>query len=104
MNTRELNRAEKYGHPAERPIHSSNLSPSLFEHLVTSYFNYGFKAGSVKGLKQAGDWPEKRKWSFRELKQFNESIDWEPWRQTLSQEFTQMMITEDAEAGGHSSG
>ena len=53
---------------------------------MTSYFNYGFEKGCVRGLKNSGDWPEKRKGSFRELKQFNESIEWEPWRQTLSQE------------------
>lgn len=102
MNSRELDKAEKYGHPSERPIFSSNLNPTIFQKVVTSYFNYGFEKGCVRGLKNPGDWPEKRKWSFRELKQFNESIEWEPWRQTLSQEFIQMM--KGAEAGGHSSG
>ena len=67
----KLSKAQRYGHPTERPIFASGLSPEQFEKLVVSYLRHG-----LKGLH-----PKAGGWTWEELHAVNGGIDWESWRQ-----------------------
>jgi len=63
-----LSKAEKYGHPFERPIHKSAIPPSVFTLAVTSYFRFALSKTNK---------PEKRKtWNWKDIQNFNDKIDW----------------------------
>jgi hypothetical protein len=66
----KLCKAERYGHPSERPIFASGLPPDSFEQLVASYFEHGLR----------GVAPKVGGWTWDELHAVNESIDWQPWK------------------------
>ncbi len=73
----KLSKAERYGHPTERPIFASGLAPDCFEQLVVSYFEHG-----LQGLP-----PKVGGWTWEELHAVNEGVDWQPWRLAQLQAF-----------------
>eukprot|EP01041_Mallomonas_annulata_P010657 gene10657-22246_t len=63
-----LNKAERYGHPYERPIYSSLITPDEMMSIVVAYFNFAYrKEGSVI--------VPKRDWEWTELHEFNRNLD-----------------------------
>ena len=47
-SVRHLSKAERYGHPHERPIHSSKITPHQFEEVCSSYFFHGLNGAKAK--------------------------------------------------------
>ena len=65
----KLSKAQRYGHPADRPHFRSGLPPAAFEAAVTSCLRHGL----------AGTQPTAGGWSWEELQQLNAGIDWAAW-------------------------
>lgn len=65
----KLGKTQRYGHPTARPIYASGMSPAQFEALVVSFFEHGL----------AGVEPKVGGWSWDELHELNDSIDWKLW-------------------------
>lgn len=91
LEAQKLKKDERYGHPFERPIYSSNLGPELFKRVVLSYFDYAYETGKATrgGAEVAqGEGRVQRMvgWSWKELKEFNKSIDWAPWRHRVMED------------------
>jgi hypothetical protein len=63
--TRNLQKAERYGHPYERPIHPSLIHPDLMESILVAYLQYAYR-----GVEARVDW------EWDELHAFNEGIQW----------------------------
>lgn len=68
-NEQHLSKAERYGHPCERPYYQSSISPDKFESIVLSYFKYAYSNIN-----------RKKDWTWRELQEFNRNIDWTKWQ------------------------
>lgn len=66
----KLPKRERYGHPRDRPMFASGLEPAAFEALVLSYLRHGL----------AGRAPQVGGWSWEQLHEVNEGLEWEPWR------------------------
>ena len=67
---RHLTKAERYGHPFERPIYSSSLSEKQFCDIVLSYFRHAYK---FSGVTPQNDW------TWQAYTSFNKAIDWDAW-------------------------
>ncbi|PSC73208.1 monodehydroascorbate reductase [Micractinium conductrix] len=67
----KLSKAQRYGHPTDRPHFRSGLSPAQFEAAVVSFYSHGL----------AGTAPKVGGWSWEELRQLNASVDWAAWEQ-----------------------
>ena len=67
--TKHLTKSERYGHPFERPIHSSSIPPARFQAIVTSYFEY-----ALHGVKP------KKGWTWSEYQSFNAGLNWSAWQ------------------------
>ena len=65
---RNLSKAERYGHPSERPVYPSRIPPADFEHIVISYFTHAYRGAAAR-----------RDWKWADLHQFNREIDWSQW-------------------------
>jgi hypothetical protein len=65
-----LTKAERYGHPYERPIYSSLITPKEMTAIVLSFFSHAYLSGKVKPKKDH-EWDE--------LHAFNRAIDWNTW-------------------------
>eukprot|EP00747_Dinoflagellata_sp_TGD_P092351 gnl/TRDRNA2_/TRDRNA2_165387_c0_seq1.p1 gnl/TRDRNA2_/TRDRNA2_165387_c0~~gnl/TRDRNA2_/TRDRNA2_165387_c0_seq1.p1 ORF type:complete len:167 (+),score=9.85 gnl/TRDRNA2_/TRDRNA2_165387_c0_seq1:53-502(+) len=72
LEGRKLDKAERYGHPFERPIYSSGIAPATFSSLVTSYFEHAYAFGEKQVQPKA-------RWKWDELHEFNRCINWTPW-------------------------
>lgn len=64
-----LSKAQRYGHPAERPIHASSIPPHVFERTVASFFAHGLR----------GTAPRAGGWEWPQLHRLNKRIDWDAW-------------------------
>lgn len=71
-STPRLTKAQRYGHPYERDIASSALSPDVFEDAVVSFFTFG--------LRYAPPPRPSAEWTWAQLHDFNDSIDWVAWK------------------------
>jgi hypothetical protein len=71
-----LTKAERYGNPFEREIHTSLIDGEKFEELVVSYYTFAYHCNGeiVK---------PKRDWQWDEIHKFNENINWDEWKKTL---------------------
>jgi len=68
-NDKHLSKAERYGHPFERPIETSSIEPEEFKRLAISFFQFAYK-----------DQLERKDcWTWNEIHQFNKKIDWNKW-------------------------
>lgn len=72
-----LSKAERYGHPSERPVWSSTIPPAEFLAVVKSFFAFG-----TEGAKDApgvdGAVPRKG-WTWRETHAVNAHVKWDEW-------------------------
>lgn len=71
----KLTKAQRYGHPYERPVLSSAIPQPKVQQLVVSYFDFAYRKSSCAA---------KRDWSWPEIHEFNRSIDWSEWDQHVS--------------------
>jgi len=69
----KLPKHQRYGHPTDRPHHRSGLTPAAFEAVVASYLAHGL----------AGTQPKVGGWSWEEMQELNEGIDWAAWEQQV---------------------
>lgn len=65
----KLSKAQRYGHPTDRPHYRSGLAPPAFEAAVASFLRHGL----------AGTQPKLGGWSWEELQELNAGIDWAAW-------------------------
>lgn len=70
--SKHLSKAERYGHPFERPIHPSSIDPDVFLATVVDYLRYALS-----------DSTPKKDWSWPELHSFNQKTDWSAWQKDL---------------------
>uniref|UniRef100_A0A7S2RZN1 Uncharacterized protein n=1 Tax=Mucochytrium quahogii TaxID=96639 RepID=A0A7S2RZN1_9STRA len=71
-STPNLTKAQRYGHPSERPIYSSALSPTEIENVVYSYFKHAYSSTNTT----QGD---SKEWSFQRMHALNAQVDWTTW-------------------------
>ena len=69
----KLPKAQRYGHPMQRPHYQSGLAPSIFEAAVCSYLRHG-----LRGLQ-----PKAGGWSWDETHALNAPIDWAAWEREV---------------------
>jgi hypothetical protein len=69
-----LTKAERYGHPYERPIHPSLIAEEEMERIVTSFFTFAYSRESAK---------RQEFFEWNELHDFNAGIDWASWSSNL---------------------
>ena len=74
---RRLTRAERYGHPDERPIHASELSPDRFVATCRGFFEHAADGARVHlNAKSNADVP-KRDWTWKETHELNSAVDYD---------------------------
>ncbi|MEW5314804.1 MAG: hypothetical protein WDW38_006273 [Sanguina aurantia] len=73
LNGVKLEKAQRYGHPTERPHHSSSIAPATLSAIVQSFLECGL----------AGHKPKRGGWSWDELHSINGSIPWNVWGRTV---------------------
>lgn len=67
----KLLKAQRYGHPTARPMHTSGLPPEIFENVILSFFKFGLQ----------GVAPRVGGFGWDELHQLNANkIDWNVWK------------------------
>jgi hypothetical protein len=66
-----LTKAERYGHPYERPIYSSQIPENVFVDTVISYYQHAYQSTNIK---------PKLDWTWTEIHDFNSLIDWAVWK------------------------
>ena len=74
-NTNKLSKAARYGHPYERSIYSSLITPVEMKAIVLSFFKHAYCGGTV--LPQ-------RDHEWCDLHEFNRDIDWTSWKPSTS--------------------
>jgi hypothetical protein len=65
---KNMTKAERYGHPYERPIYSSFICPEEMKMLVISFFSHAYRGVSVQ-----------RDYEWDQLHTFNKGIQWDLW-------------------------
>ena len=80
-DARKLSKAERYGHPYERPIHASAIPPDVFRAVVVSFFRHAHGGGGGGGGGGGSGLAVQRKvgWSWADLREFNAAVDWSSW-------------------------
>ena len=73
----KLSKSARYGHPYERPIYSSLISPSEMKETVFSFFSHAYSGGTD------GRVHPKKDHEWCDLHDFNKRIDWSLWRPSL---------------------
>lgn len=68
--SKHLSKAERYGHPYERPIHRSSIPPDVFLATVVDYLRHAY----IRAAQEPA--PRKKDWTWPELHAFNKGIDW----------------------------
>jgi hypothetical protein len=63
-----LSKAERYGHPTERPFYASSLPPAIFAAVVRSFFEFGLAAAPP---------PARGGFEWADLHEINSRIPWE---------------------------
>ena len=71
-NINKLSKAARYGHPYERPIYSSSISPSEMKRTVTSFYSHAYALGT-------GFVVPKKDHEWSDIHEFNKNIDWTAW-------------------------
>lgn len=66
--SKNLTKAERYGHPYERPIYSSFINPEEMKTIVISFFSYAYRGVNVQ-----------RDYEWVDLHTFNKGIQWDLW-------------------------
>jgi len=69
----KLAKRQRYGHPTERPIHRSGLSPGQVEAAVVGYLRHGLRGAP----------PRVGGWSWDDLLELNAGVDWAAWEAAL---------------------
>lgn len=77
---RHLTKAERYGNPFERPIHSSFIPKDTFCSVVQSFLHFGYK-----GLEENPEMRENLSWS--QIQNFNRHIDWTVWNSSMNETY-----------------
>lgn len=62
-----LVKAQRYGHPSDRPMYCSSISPGKMQAVVQSFLEYAFQ-----GLA-----PRRGGWEWQELHHINNAVNWE---------------------------
>jgi hypothetical protein len=75
-NINKLSKAARYGHPYERPIYPSLISPVEMKKIVLSFFNHAYVRES-EPVRATMD----HEWS--DLHEFNKNINWDAWKPPL---------------------
>jgi hypothetical protein len=72
-NLNKLSKAARYGHPYERPIYPSLISPVEMKKIVLSFFSHAYvrESGPVRATMD-------HEWS--DLHEFNKNINWDAWK------------------------
>jgi hypothetical protein len=72
-NINKLSKAARYGHPNERPIYPSLISPVEMKKIVLSFFSHAYvrESGPVRPTMD-------HEWS--DLHEFNKNINWDAWK------------------------
>jgi len=65
---KHLSKAERYGHPYERPIYPSSIDSKDFENIIVSYFQFAYN-----------NIMRKKDWSWNDYHKFNQNINWKDW-------------------------
>ncbi|KAL4433981.1 hypothetical protein ABPG75_000422 [Micractinium tetrahymenae] len=68
----KLSKAQRYGHPTDRPHFRSGLPPAAFEAAVASFLLHGL----------VGTQPKLGGWSWDEMQELNQALDWAAWEAT----------------------
>ncbi|KAL6759905.1 TLD-domain-containing protein [Haematococcus lacustris] len=74
-----LTKAQRYGHPYERPILASSLPPATMAACVQSCLEFGLQGVS----------PKRGGWSWEELHDLNQAIPWQSWVHTVLEQHRQ---------------
>ena len=69
---RHLTKAERYGHPYERPLARSRLRAARAEALVLGYFRHALRGVAPRPA-----------WTWKEIAEFNRAIDWGAWEREV---------------------
>ena len=72
-NINKLSKAARYGHPYERPIYPSLITPIEMKGIVSSFFTHAYTGGI------AGKVKPKRDHEWCDLHEFNRAINWSTW-------------------------
>ena len=68
-NEKHLTKAERYGHPFERPFYQSSIPPEELESLLVSYLRHAYKNAKAR-----------KDWVWKDLQDYNRNIDWSTWK------------------------
>lgn len=68
-----LTKAQRYGHPTDRPFISSSIPPTAMAALVQSFLEYG-----LQGLR-----PMRGGWTWEQLRDINLGINWHSWTEAV---------------------
>jgi hypothetical protein len=68
-----LSKAQRYGHPLDRPFASSSISPDVLRSVVISFFEYGMSSCGPLGK------PKRGGFTWEELHTINSSVNWRAW-------------------------
>ena len=71
-NVNKLSKAARYGHPYERIIYPSVISPQEMKNIVLSFFTHAYvrESGPVRAIMD-------HEWN--DLHEFNRNINWDAW-------------------------
>jgi len=73
---KHLTKAERYGHPFERPIYSSSIPPAVFEATVRSFFAHAYASSSSSSSSSSSPQRCRKDWTWADYTAFNRNIDW----------------------------
>jgi hypothetical protein len=80
----KLTKAQRYGHPYERPIYTSLIPSTLVVNTVLSFFKHAYgvygSPAPTSPTSHAAPVQAKRDWGWSELHEFNKGIDWAAWQ------------------------
>ena len=74
---RRLTRAERYGHPDERPIYASELSPDRFVATCRGFFEHAADGARVHLNAKTNAEVPKRGWTWKETHELNSAVDYD---------------------------
>lgn len=79
QTARRLSRAERYGHPYERPIYPSNISSREIADTVVQFFQYAYGCHPSGKLTRPSV-AAKKDWEWEQLHAFNKEIGWKTFQ------------------------
>lgn len=72
-NINKLSKAARYGHPYERMIYPSLISPQEMKNIVLSFFTHAY-------VQEPGPVRAKMDHEWNDLHEFNKNINWDAWK------------------------